>query len=232
MNTNVHIICSDGKDAGKTLLSRICGDILSFSGHDTWLFDTDYPSGSLARWFPKNSEVINFVKMREQARLFDTMVNEPGRNYVVDLQPEHLEKFFTILHDTGFDEGAREAGIGTGVFHLPDLSEESLQRAAWIRARLTTASFTSVINQARFIIPRGAPYSTRLAEAAAYREVVLPQLSPVAAEWIEKPGFQFGWLFSGSLVRPPSEVRMELSFFMEKLQAWSRAAGWTGTLAL
>jgi len=232
LNTNIHIICSSEKGAGKTLLARICGDILSFSGHGMTVFDTALPSGALARWFPKNSEVINFQKMREQVRLFDTMVSKPGQNYVVELQPEYVERFFTILHDTGFDEGARDAGIGTGVFFLHGQSEDPRQHTAWISSRLKTASLTVVANGGSATTSRLSARLPRASVSGNCREAALPQLSATTAEWVEKTGFQFGWNYSGSVVRPPSEVKLELSFFMEKLRDWSRVPGWNETLAL
>jgi hypothetical protein len=231
LNTNIHIVCSNGRGSGKTLLARICGDILSFSGYGMTVFDTASPSPTLTRWFPKNGEVISFQKMREQVRLFDTMVKEPGRNYVIELQPEFMERFFTILHDTRFDEGAQKAGIGTGVFFLLDSSEEAFERVAWIRSRLRTASLTAVASGADATLgrPGKAPHGT---VEGNYRHTTLPRLSAATAEWIQKPGFQFGWHYSGSVVRPPAEVKLELSFFMEKLRDWSRIPGWKDTLAL
>lgn len=196
------------------------------------MFDTAFPSGPLARWFPKNSEVINFQKIREQVRLFDTMVKKPGQNYVVELQPEHVERFVTILHDTGFDEGAHDAGIGIGIFFLHGPSEDPRQYTAWIRSRLKTASLTVVANGGRTSTLRLSSRSPQASVSGNCREATLPQLSAATAEWIEKPGFQFGWHYSGSVVKPPSEVKLELSFFMEKLRDWSRIPGWNEALAL
>ena len=212
MNTNIHIVCSAEKGVGKTFLARICADMLISSGHGVTVFDTETPSGSLARRFPDNSEIINFQKMREQVRLFDRMVNDPGQNYVIDLQTEHLGRFFTILHDTKFDMGAREAGLGTGVYFLPGPAEASLQRESWIRGKLTTASFTSVASEQK--PSRGSARAARVSADGGYRETVLPRVTDLCAEWIAKPDFRFSWHYSGSLVRPPSEVKLELTFFM------------------
>ena len=233
MSTNIHIVCSSERAAGKTLLARICGDILSFSEHGVTVFDTAFPSGPLARWFPKNGEVIDFRKMREQVRLFDTMVQQPGRrNYVVELQQEYLQRFFTILHDTSFDEGARDVGIGTGVFFVHGPSEDTREQISWIRSKLKTASLTIVAEGGRASASRVSARSPRAIINGNCRETTLPQLSAATEEWVEKPGFQFGWNYSGSVVRPPSEVKLELSFFMEKLRDWSRSPEWNETLAL
>lgn len=217
---------------GKTLFARICGDILSFSEHGVTVFDTAFPSGPLARWFPKNSEVIDFRKVREQVRLFDTIVEKSGKNYVIELQPEYMETFFTILHDTGFDQGAREFDIGTGVFFLHGLSEDTGKQISLITGKLRVASLTIVANDGRNTAQRLYAGSPGAVFRGNCRQTTLPRLSPTTLEWLEKPGSGFGWYYGGSASRPPPEVRLELSFLMERLRDWSRLPAWTERLAL
>ncbi len=232
MSTNIHIVCSSKREAGKTLLARICGDVLSLSDQGVTVFDTAFPSGPLARWFPKNSGVIDFRKMREQVKLFDKMVNEPGRNYVIEVQPEHLESFFMMLHDTGFVDGAREAGIGTGVFFIREDAEEDGARTDWLRHKIKSASLTIVDRKGKVTASTRWSRKTLTLVDPKCRETVMPQLSDAAKECIQRPNFKFGWYYTGSVVRPPPEVKLELSFFMEKLRDWSTVAGWNETLAL
>ncbi len=185
----------------------------------------------MARWFPASSETIDFQKLREQVKLFDTIIKEPEKNYVIDLLPEHLKRFFTIFHDTGFDCACREVGIGTGVFFLRTSSDDSPQQAFWIRSMLRTASLT-VVTEESIPTPSGiwVP-GRRVVVEGRYRETILPQLSATAIQCVENPGFQFSWYYSGRVILP-AEVKLELSFFMEKLRYWSAAPGWTERLAI
>lgn len=233
MSATVYIFCSGEPESGKTLLARICRDLLTHADPVMpRVFDTDHPAGRLAQWYEEGSQVIDFTRMRDQVRLFDTMITEPRTSYVINLQPEHLERFFTIYRDIGFEEGAREAGLGVAVFFMAGVSAQARRKASWLGDMLGSAPLTVVRNEA-ILGPQAATASASQNDGVeASRVVVLPRLSPAACDWIGRPGFHFGRFFSGSQLKPPSEIRLELSFFMEKLEAWSRRPGWHANTVL
>lgn len=181
------------------------------------VFDTDYPRGDLARWFPRNSQIIDLSRTLDQVKLFDTMIGHPGRNYVVDLQSSLLDKFFTIFRDIAFDEGAREAGIGVSVRFLLDRSTSSLQAARLVRARLRCSEFVIVINEAIGTLFNLASVREDYEALAKDREIVLPRISTEARAVIETPGFSFADFIVGGSDKVPSQVRYELWRLLEKI---------------
>lgn len=217
---------------GKTLLARLCADLLSRSNGGVMVFDTDFPAGTLARRFSGHSDVISFKTIRDQVRLFDTIINEPERNYVIDLQPEYLDQFFMMSRDASFEANALAAGIGTGVYYLQGPATEQRSPYNRIRSRLRNASLTTVVRSPK-AKHTSTPLPTRYVRPGpASRKAYLPHLSSLAAEFAERPDFQFSWDFKGNSVRPPAEVRLELLIFMDNLREWSAPTGWTETLAL
>ncbi|MCB1462191.1 MAG: hypothetical protein KDJ90_07130 [Nitratireductor sp.] len=211
-------MCSDEARNGKTLFARILGDQVALSDISRLcVFDTDHPRGDLVHWFPKNTQIIDLSRTVDQIKLFDTMIGEPDKHYVVDLQSSLLEKFFKIFHDIAFDEAVSEAGTAVTVYFIVDRSYGSVLGARSVHRQIRASEFVTVINEAI-----GSPL--QLAEAAlAYRgipkdrEIVLPALSRAAREYINSAGFTFSDFIVSNAEAAPANVRFELWAFLERI---------------
>ncbi|MCG6857585.1 MAG: hypothetical protein LJE67_05920 [Salaquimonas sp.] len=150
-------------------------------------------------------------------KLFDTMIGHPDKHYVVDLQSNLLDKFFTIFRDIAFDEGASEAGIAVTVFFIVDRSYSSVLAARGVHRKLRTSEFVTVINEAI-----GSPLEIPQAELAYRgiekdREIVLPALSRAAREYVSQPGFTFSDFIVSEAEAAPANIRFELWSFLERI---------------
>ncbi|MGI9401132.1 MAG: hypothetical protein ACR2O0_07765 [Rhizobiaceae bacterium] len=191
---------------------------MSLSGNNRLhVFDTDFPHGGVAAYFPEDSDIINLSRTQDQMQLFDTMITEPGINYVVDLQASLLEKFFSIFHDIAFDVGAQEAGVGVVVYFIVDRSLNSIHEAERVREKLRCCEFVLVHNEA---------IGNALALPGAYeeyediekdRDLVLPRLSDDALSLVESPAFTFSEFIAGKSEDLPVELRRELWLFLEAI---------------
>ena len=232
IGSHVYIVCSDQSRNGKTLFARLYADCLSLADADRLrVFDTDFPNGGLAHFFPDNSEIIDLARTGDQVRLFDTIIEEPGYHYVIDLQASLLNRFFKIFHDIGFGEGALEAGIGTAVFFIVDKSMSSISAAENVRAQLTCSEFIMVRNDAigtLLHLPSAAENYLRIEKN---RDLILPKLSANALSFVELKGFTFSDFISGDLVQPSDAVRTELWKFLETIYN-QRSDGGSGTTLL
>lgn len=218
IGSHVHIVCSDQARNGKTLYARILADRFALADERKLrVFDTDYPNGDLARWFPQQSQIIDLSQTGDQVKLFDTMIGEPTNNYVVDLQSERLLRFFTIFYDIAFDEGAREAGIGISVHFVLDRSTSSLQAARMIRSKLRCSEYVVVINEAIGTIFHLASARESYDRMAKNREIVLPRISGAARAYIDQPDFSFSRFIAGRADEVPSAVRYELWSVLETM---------------
>lgn len=181
------------------------------------VFDTDYPNGGLARYFPDNSEIVDLSKTGGQVRLFDTMIEEPNFHYVIDLQASLTNKFFKIFHDIRFDEGASESGIGTAVFYIVDRSMSSISAAEKVRSQLSCSEFVMVRNDAigtLLHLPSAAENYLRIEKD---RDLVLPKLSANALAFIEQRGFTFSDFIAGDIAAPPEAVKTEIWKFLDAI---------------
>jgi hypothetical protein len=195
------------------------------------VFDTDYPNGGLSRYFPENSEIVDLSKTAGQVKLFDTMIGDPERHYVVDLQSVFLERFFKIFHDIGFDSGAAEAGLDTTVLFMVDRSMSSIHAADKLRARLGTSSFVLVQNGAVGTILHLPSAASEYSEIEKDRDIILPKFSDAARHYIEDPGFSFAQFIAGGYRDAPIDIRQEVWSFLESLYE-QRITGDAGTTHL
>ncbi len=195
------------------------------------VFDTDFPNGGLAHYFPDNSEIVDLSKTAGQVRLFDTIIEEPGFHYIIDLQASLTNRFFKIFEDIRFDEGAMEAGIGTAVFYIVDRSMSSIHSAQKVRSQLSCSEFVMVRNDAigtLLHLPSAAENYLRIEKD---RDLVMPKLSSAALAFIEQKGFTFADFIAGEITPPPEAVKMELWRFLESLYNQRSMSG-SGTTLL
>ena len=187
------------------------------------IFDTDFPNGGLAGYFPASSRIIDFSRTGDQVLVFDTMVGEPNHDYVIDLQDNLLNPFFRIYSDIAFDEGAAEAGIAVSVYFMLDRTLTSVRAASEVSRLAAGASFIPVRNEAIgniLAIPEGA----RLYEGIRKnREIMLPRLSIDALNLIDDPQFSFSGFVARNGEGYPLELKIELFQFLETIYNQRRA---------
>lgn len=226
IDSHIYIVCSDKARNGKTLFARLYADRLSLSGNSRLhVFDTDYPHGGIASYFPDDSDIIDLSRTQDQMQLFDTMITEPGINYVVDLQASLLARFFSIFHDIAFDEGAREAGVGVVVYFIVDRSLNSIHEAERVREQLRCSEFVLVHNEAignALAIPGAAE---EYEDIEKDRDLLFPRLSDETLALVESPTFTFSDFIAGKSEELPVEIRRELWHFLELIYNQRKIGG-------
>jgi hypothetical protein len=102
---SVFIVCSGQHRNGKTLLARVLVDFLMLEGRDPFVLDADAAHNPLRSFFPGRTAVVDFTTIAGQMRLFDTILNSPGRDYVIDLPAPETGHFFDTAGELRvFDE--------------------------------------------------------------------------------------------------------------------------------
>ena len=216
MANTLTIVCSNKPRNGKTLLARMIADRLSLTGADSFrIFDTDFPEGGLAGYFPESSEIVDLAKTQGQVRIFDTILAETGVDYIIDLQSDLLDAFFRIFSDIGFEHAAREAGLNLSIYFILDRAMTTMQSARRIGEMLHESDFVLVRNEAVgnvLTLPEAARIRAQIKNA---RDLSMPALSIEAANFIEKPEFTFAGFVARNGEGAPLEMRIELWNFLE-----------------
>ena len=145
--STIYIVCSDRHRNGKTLLARLLVEYLLLEGHDPFVLDTEPPQGPLRSSFPGRTALVDFSSVTGQMKLFDTIINGPGRDYVIDLATPQFEGFFDIQKKLDFAAEATRVGFRIVVLFIVDKYHGSLAAADDVRHTIYPG-FVILVNNA------------------------------------------------------------------------------------
>lgn len=154
----IYIVCSDRSRNGKTLLARILVDHLLIAERDPFCFDLSAPGGALRSYFPGRTALIDMVEGASRARLFDILLAQAGRDYVIDVPNAQLARFCEAASNIPLHQAAREKGFRLCVLCIVDRDPTSLKTAIAIEDMLQPDLLVPVVNH--FVgssLPPGVP---------------------------------------------------------------------------
>lgn len=217
--TRITVVCSDESRNGKTLTARLITDHLLLTGRDPHVFDCDEPRGHINRFFPSRSTLIDIERTSGQIRLFDTILETPGRDYIVDLPAHGLDPFFTVVDDLDFINAAHNVGLEMVIAFVLDKSLTSLMTARDLHGAFSTELFYLIRNA--YI---GSPLTTRQArevfeEIEPDGEFLLPLVDRNALAVAEEPPFSFSRFLSEVYVGMDPMTRLRLRSFLSDVMA-------------
>jgi hypothetical protein len=207
-------VCSDEARNGKTLTARLLTDNLLMTGRNPHVFDCDEPRGRINRFYPDRSTHLDIEKTSGQIRMFDTILAEPARDYVIDLPSHGLDSFFTVVDDLDFINAAHDAGTELVIAFLLDQTATSVMTARDLRGAFSTESFCLVRNAWN-----GNPLITRQAREV-YEEIEpdavfhIPLVDREAIAIAEEPPFSFLGFSEGQYGGLTPMVRLRLRSFL------------------
>ncbi len=215
--SRVIVVCSDEARNGKTLVSRLLIDHMLMTGHDPYVFDCDEPRGRIRRFYPDDSTLIDIEKTSGQIRLFDTILAQPGRDYLIDLPSHGLDTFFTVVEDLDFINAAHEVRVELVIAYVLDQTPESVMIARDLRGAYSAETFYLFRNAWN-----GNPLVSRQAREV-YEEIEpdtvfnLPLLDREAMTAAEEPPFSFVDFLNGNSSRLPPAARLRLRSFLSEV---------------
>lgn len=145
-DSRVYIIASDQSRNGKTMLARILADYLLLDDQDPLLIDTDAPLGPLRQFFPGRTALAEFEKTQGRMLAFDTVLAQPGRDYIIDLPQRHMQDFFKTADELEFFAAAKNLGFQIIVFFIVDANPASLTSAQLVYRVSGIDRFVAVTN--------------------------------------------------------------------------------------
>jgi hypothetical protein len=125
----VIVVGADKGGVGKTTVSRTLLDYFSANNVPTRAFDTESPRGTLKRFHPDVTEIVDMTTTSDQMKIFDTL-NAGTSVTVIDVRAGLLSPSLASLRDIGFLDAAKAGQITFAVFHILGPSIASLDEIA------------------------------------------------------------------------------------------------------
>ena len=190
----VILVGADKGGVGKTTVARTLLDY--FGAHHTPVraFDTESPRGTLKRFHPGLTEVVDVTAVPDQMKIFDTLGSAQAKVTVIDVRAGLLSATLQALSDIGFIESARKSQITFAVFHILGPSISSLDEISETAKYVGDANYFLVknfINNTSFFDWDPATYNAYFKKINGVEEITIPHLSEMACEQVELASIPF-----------------------------------------
>jgi hypothetical protein len=184
----VILVGADKGGVGKTTVARTLLDY--FGAHHTPVraFDTEHPRGTLKRFHPDETEVVDVTAVPDQMRIFDTLASAHAKVTVIDVRAGLLSSTLRALSDIGFLDSAKKGQITFAVFHILGPSIASLDEIAETAEIVDDANYFLVknfINNTSFFEWNPATYNSYFKRIKGAEEITVPHLNEMACEQVE-----------------------------------------------
>ena len=126
----VIVVGADKGGVGKTTVSRTLLDYFTANNVPTRAFDTESPRGTLKRFHPDITEIVDMTTTSDQMKIFDTLNAAQPSVTVIDVRAGLLSPALASLRDIGFLDAAKSGQITFAVFHILGPSIASLDEIA------------------------------------------------------------------------------------------------------
>jgi hypothetical protein len=184
----VILVGADKGGVGKTTVARTLLDY--FGAHQTPVraFDTESPRGTLKRFHPDVTEIVDVSSVADQMKIFDTLGGTGSLVTIIDVRAGLLSSTLQALSDIGFIESAKKDQINFAVFHILGPSIASLNEIAETAQFVGDASYFLVknrINDTTFFEWDPATYNSYFKQMRDASEISVPKLNEMACEQVE-----------------------------------------------
>ncbi len=188
----VILVGADKGGVGKTTITRTLLDYLATKHVPRRAFDTEFPKGSLKRFHPDITDVVDVTAARDQMKIFDTI--NAAEVTVIDVRAGLLTATLGALRDIGFLEAAKKGDFTFMVFHILGPTIASLEEIADTSSYLEGTQHFLVknfINNTTFFEWDPGTYGNYFSKIEGAREIVVPRLNELACEQVELASIPF-----------------------------------------
>jgi len=194
MKPSVILVGADKGGVGKTTVARALLDYLAANNVLARAFDTEWPRGTLKRFHPAVTEVVDATSTPDQMRILDTLASAGAKVSVVDVRAGQLSVLLRALREVGFLDAAKEGQFNFIVFHILGPSISSLDEIAETAPFVGDANYFLVknfINETTFFEWDPQTYAAFFKKVKHAADVTIPKLNEMAFEQVELSGVPF-----------------------------------------
>jgi hypothetical protein len=184
----VVLVGADKGGVGKTTVSRALLDYFIAHNVATRAFDTEAPKGTLRRFHPDVSQVVDITSAADQMKIFDTLSGADAQVTVIDVRAGLLSTTHKALRDIGFLEAVKKSQISFTVFHILGPSIASLSEIEDTAPFMDDAHYILVrnfINNTTFFDWDPATYNSYFKKIKDAHDITIPKLNEMACEQVE-----------------------------------------------
>ena len=188
----VIIVGADKGGVGKTTVSRTILDYFTGRNVQIRAFDTESPKGTLKRFHPEITEVVDVTQVPDQMKIFDTLSDSTVT--LIDVRAGLLSTTLAALRDIGFLESAKRGQIQLAVFHVVGPSIASLNEIADIAPFVADGKYYLVknfINETSFFDWDKTTYNSYFKKIKDAVDITVPKLNEMAYEQVELASVPF-----------------------------------------
>ena len=190
----VILVGADKGGVGKTTVARTLLDYFGANKIPVRAFDTENPRGTLNRFHPDLTEVVDATAVPDQMKIFDTLSSASAGVTVIDVRAGLLSSTLQALSNFGFIDMVKEDQITFAVFHILGPSIASLDEIAETAKFVGDANYFLVknfINNSSFFDWDPTTYNTYFKRIKGAKEIIIPHLSEMACEQVELASVPF-----------------------------------------
>ena len=185
---------ADKGGVGKTTISRALLDFFARKNILTRAFDTENPRGTLKRFYPSITEIIDLGNVAHQMKVLDTLESANVPVTLVDLKAGNMSYALDMFERIGVLEAARGGLFNLGLFHVIGPSIASLDEMAEIAKYLQGVQYVvarNFINETNFFEWDQATTRKYFAQIPKAQEIDIPKLYEMAYEQVDLAGVTF-----------------------------------------
>ena len=184
----VILVGADKGGVGKTTVTRALLDYFLTHNIMTRAFDTESPRGTLRRFFPDITQVVDMSAVPDQMKIFDSLGGPDSSVTVIDIRAGLLSRTLRALHEIGFLEATKKAQVNFLVFHILGPSITSLDEIGETAGYVADGHYFLVknfINNTSFFEWDPATYQNYFRRIKNAVEITIPKLDEMACEQVE-----------------------------------------------
>jgi hypothetical protein len=185
----VILVGADKGGVGKTTVSRTLIDYFLANHVPIRAFDTEAPKGTLKRFHPDLTEIVDITKVPDQMKIFDTLNSAETMVTLLDVRAGLMSPTLQALKDFGFIEHAKKGQITFALFHILGPTIASLDEITDTATYLGDARYflvkNSINSETQFFDWDEAThrnYFNRIKDAV---EITIPALNEMATEQVD-----------------------------------------------
>jgi hypothetical protein len=190
----VIIVGADKGGVGKTTVARTLLDYFIAHQIRARAFDTEAPKGTLKRFHPEATDIVDINLVSDQMKIFDTLNSAEAAVTIIDVRAGLMSQTLRALRDFGFIDAAKKGQITLAVFHILGPTIASLDEIADTAAFLGDAKYFLVknfINNTQFFQWDEETHNSYFKKVKDAIEISIPKLNEMATEQVDLASVPF-----------------------------------------